>query len=635
MMRLFCIFWAGFLISILASVCQASPPPEAFGQLKHFHDASISPDGKLIALIENSESKYSVRITDLEGKTEHENIVELHHSVKPMWVKWANNERVLVGVRLNVLMRDVPATFTYIYTQSVHEEKGAILVNSLGSKRQFNANVINFLMDDPNYILMSVDSKVTRTPEVRKVNVASGKYLKVQSANEDIGRWIADRQGHVRIGLGKEMRVRDIGSKLWRKESDYPGLNEADSIFGFSENPNEVLIGQYNGKNTLGLYGYNLKDKKVSRKLFHHETYDIEGPVFSGDGKRLIGVQFQSETRETIFFDDVQAGGGKNRTPSGIKKQYNFLDQSENGQKILYDVSSANDSGYIALYDTGSDRITKIASQYPELAGHSLGKVIPVKYEARDGFEIPAYVTLPPGLTSQEQVQNLPFILLPHGGPYARDSEQFDYFAQFFATRGFAVLQMNFRGSTGYGKEFEESGRENWELMLEDVEDGARWLAKENMSKPSQTCIAGWSFGGYAALMGAVRNDDLYKCAISIAGVTDLNDLANDQRKYVGGKQVRNSITAGFDGRKDMRRMSPVEGGKNITIPVFIAHGTLDQRVHFDQYKRMEKKLKKAKVSYVAKEYLGDDHFISIEKNRKNMFLEIDRFLYKSVGEIQ
>ena len=643
MSRLLYIPFIFLLFSLFPSLCYSSPPPEAFGQLKRVYDGSISPDGKLIALIENADSKYSVRITDLEGNTKYRDLVGLHHSVKPLWVKWANNERVLVGVRLNILLQDVPAGFTYIYSQSVHEDKGSILVNSLGTKRQFNANVLNFLMDDPAYILMGVDSKVTRTPEVRKVNVSSGKFIRVQAADKNIGEWIVDRQGNVRIsigvkakkGSGLNIRIREFGSEVWRNISDFPGLNAQERIFGFSENPNEVLFAQYNGKNTLGLYGYDLKQKKVSRELFHHDVYDIERPVFSGDGTRLIGVRFQSETHETIFLDDIDAARGKSRTPSGSKKLYRFLDQSKDGQKIIYEVSASDDSGSIVLYDTVSAHVTEIGVQYPELENQALGKVISVNYKARDGFEIPAYITLPPGLSSREQVQNLPFIILPHGGPYARVSDRFDYFSQFFATKGFAVLQMNFRGSTGYGKKFEESGRKNWELMLEDVEDGARWLAEENMSNPDQTCIAGWSFGGYAALMGAVRNADLYKCAISIAGVTDLNDLANDQKKYVGGTQRRNSITAGFDGYKDMRRMSPVEEAKNIRIPVFMAHGTHDQRVHFDQFKRMEKKIKKSGVPYVAKEYIGDDHFISIEVNRKDMFHEIDKFLYKSVGEIK
>lgn len=632
--------------SLTAPLSFASPPPDAFGQLKRVHDASISPDGNMVAVIENIEGKYTVRVMNLDGETLHDGFVGLDHSVRPSWIKWVNNERFLLGVRLNTLIQKVPAPFTYIFTQSISDKQSRILVESRGIKRQFNANVLNYLMDDPVYILMSVMNLNSGAPEVRKVNVKTGKFIKVEPGNKNVGRWYADLDGNVRIGVGVkrenmaekdpdyEMQIRLAGGEAWQDQSEFPGLNGKTAIFGFSENPNEVLIGQYKGKDTLGLYGYDLAEKKISRKLFHHDIYDVEGPVFSGDGKRLIGVRFQSEIQETVFFES-SGSETKGRVPEGTQKHYRFLDQSEDGQRILYEVSAANDSGFIGLYNANTKTMTKFGDQYPDVSGHALGTIIPVSYEARDGVEIPAYITLSQGLSSEADIQNQPFIILPHGGPYARDSNQYDYLAQFFAFKGFAVLQMNFRGSTGYGKIFEESGRENWELMLDDVEDGAKWLRDSGLSKPDQTCIAGWSFGGYAALMGAARNDGLYTCAISIAGVTDLNDLANDELKYVGGKQTRNSILEGFDGRKDMRLKSPFANADKIEIPVFLAHGTYDQRVHFDQFTRMKRQLKKAGVSYTAKDYDKEDHFMSIEENRKDMFRAIDTFLDKSVGKVK
>lgn len=649
MVRLFSILFATLLWGAFISQSEAKSLPEAFGQLPFVYDASISPNGELIALIQNKDGKYSVRVTNLEGETQYEGLAQLNHSVRPLWVKWANNDRILVGIRLNTLIYKVPAPFTYIYTQEIREKQGKILVESMGIKRQFNANVLNFLMDDPVYVLMSVENTRTETPEVRKVNVSTGKFVRIEPADKDITEWYADLNGDVRIAVGvkhkqrhkldgeKVMRVRQAGSEEWLDQSEFPGFTADTQIFGFSENPNEVLIGQYKGQDTLGLYVYDLAAKEVTQKLLHNDTYDVSGPVYSGDGKQLIGAHFVGESQEMVFFDEDDTStheGGDTALVGDFRKK--FLDQSKDGSKILYNISAAKDSGYIGLYDRSIDTMTRVADRYPGLSNDVLGQVISVNYVARDGFEIPAYITLPSGYTAEGNINNLPFVVLPHGGPYARKSDYFDYFAQFFAAKGFAVLQMNFRGSTGYGKAFKQSGRENWELMLEDVEDGMKWLLEDGMADPERLCIAGWSFGGYAALMGAVRNGDEYKCAISIAGVTDLNDLVNDARKYVGGKNMaKSSIMSGFDGRKDMRKLSPIDKAEDIKIPVFLAHGSIDQRVHIDQFRRMAKKVKKAGVHYVAKEYENDDHFMSIETNRIDMFQLLDTFLDDTVGKIE
>ena len=158
-----------------------------------------------------------------------------------------------------------------------------------------------------------------------------------------------------------------------------------------------------------------------------------------------------------------------------------------------------------------------LQNRYTDLKSQDMGNVIPVKYTARDGQKIPSFVTLPPTITTQDALKDLPFIVLPHGGPYGRDEKRFDYLAQFFATRGYGVMQMNFRGSEGYGKAYEQAGRDNWLLMQEDVEDATKYLYKKGYADKDRTCIAGWSYGGYAALMGAAKdNENMYLSLIHI-----------------------------------------------------------------------------------------------------------------------
>jgi dipeptidyl aminopeptidase/acylaminoacyl peptidase len=240
---------------------------------------------------------------------------------------------------------------------------------------------------------------------------------------------------------------------------------------------------------------------------------------------------------------------------------------------------------------------------------------------------------MPPAVTTTTAIKKIPFIVLPHGGPYARTSRRFDYFAQYFATRGFGVLQMNFRGSSGFGATFEDTGRENWVVMQEDVTDGARWLIENGVADPERLCIAGWSFGGYAALMGAIKHPDIYSCAVSMAGVTDLLDLVNDLKKYRFGRlSANNSVLQGFDGRRDLKENSPVRRAEELLVPLFMAHGTRDEAVHFDQFKRMKSALRKSPAEVTFVEFEDEDHYLSMQKNRQEFFVKLDEFLETTIG---
>lgn len=275
-----------------------------------------------------------------------------------------------------------------------------------------------------------------------------------------------------------------------------------------------------------------------------------------------------------------------------------------------------------------------LGQYYPDLKSEMLGEVIPVGYSARDGQRIPSYVTLPPTVRDTSQIKDLPFIVLPHGGPYARDSQRFDYFSQFFASRGFAVLQMNFRGSEGYGEAFEKAGRENWMIMQDDVEDGTKWLVEKGYADPDRICIAGWSYGGYAALMGAAKNPELYKCAVAMAALTDISRHISDQRDYRFGEQSAKSfIGAGFESKDDIKANSPVKIAEDITVPLLLAHGELDQQVNFNQFKLMKRALKESSADVTYMEFKDEDHYLSNEENRQDFFKGLDKFLKENLGE--
>jgi dipeptidyl aminopeptidase/acylaminoacyl peptidase len=628
--------------TIFATPAAAAPPAEAFGILPDVYDAAISPDGTQIAMIMNFRGEYGVRVLTLGAEGEKLRAILLGEGVKPNWVKWANEDRVLVGLWQSEKVRSTPITMSFIYTLDTKSMSGKILVQSNEILRQNNADVIDFLEDDPDHILMAFSDENQALNDVHQVNVNTGRYRMVQRSRSGVQHWYTDRRGELRAGQGLSDRrgteehwnliIRDADRDEWSEADDFPGLDADAALFGFTDDPNELVIGSHQGRATLGLYVYDLTQKHISRELFHHDNYDASGLVLSSNGD-VIGASFVADTPETQLFEgyDTALDRMRNRFSDYT---VDYVDQSGDGRLVLFKVSNAYDPGALAIVDAATDKVTMLAAYRRELPSAEMGLVSPVRYPARDGFEIPAYITLPPSVTSPSDINKLPFIVLPHGGPYARTAKRFDYFAQFFATRGFAVLQMNFRGSAGYGKAFEDAGRENWTTMQTDVEDGTRWIIEKGLADPDRICIAGWSYGGYAALIGAINNPDLYACAISMAGVTDLKDMISDIRKYrFGAIAANNFVLRGFESRADLAENSPVKRADELSVPLFLAHGEADQRVHFDQFTRMQNALKKspAKVTYMPFE--GEDHFLSSQQNRQAFFQGLGRFLKATVGE--
>ncbi len=394
-----------------------------------------------------------------------------------------------------------------------------------------------------------------------------------------------------------------------------------------------MIIGDYNGRDTLGLYVYDLINRRKARSLFHNDDYDASGVIVSTDGETVLGAKYVAEKEETELLGDY--GTSLTRLRAKYPEfSVDFIDQTEDYETLLVRMSAPYVPGGIYLYSRKDSKLTPLQNNYNGLVSDDMGLVYPLKYTARDGQKIPAFMTLPPSINDQSGLKNLPFIVLPHGGPYGRDVKDFDYFAQFFATRGYGVLQMNFRGSEGYGKSFEQAGRDNWLVMQEDVEDATKYLLSKGYADPNRTCIAGWSYGGYAALMGAAKdNEGLYDCVIAMAALTDINDAKRDLRKYRGGRHAAKTFFGeAMQDSKVRKANSPVHRAEDIKVPVFLAHGDLDENVQYDQFLKMRKALKKAGVEYTDLAFKNEDHFLSRQENREAFFEGMEKFLLKVNG---
>jgi dipeptidyl aminopeptidase/acylaminoacyl peptidase len=280
-----------------------------------------------------------------------------------------------------------------------------------------------------------------------------------------------------------------------------------------------------------------------------------------------------------------------------------------------------------ALYDRVSHHLAVLRDTYPQLPDEAVSERRAIVYPARDGTPIPAFLTLPVGKVPQ----GLPFIILPHGGPESHDVSGFDWLAEFLASRGYGVLQPNFRGSTGYGKEFHEAGYGQWGgLMQDDVTDGAAWVVKQNFGDPNRMCIVGWSYGGYSALMGAAKTPDLFKCAASVAGVTDLEflyrhldtfDLPNWQLTKIGADA------------EAARKVSPTFLVDQIHVPVLLVHGDEDGTVDYEHATRMKEAMEAAHKTVQLVTIPNMDHVASVESDRAAVLRALEGFLAANIGQ--
>ncbi len=348
---------------------------------------------------------------------------------------------------------------------------------------------------------------------------------------------------------------------------------------------------------TASLRIYDFDRKTLSDPQWAALPYDISDIVYHEGDRALAGVCYTADSYLCDFKDaKLEADYKKARAVFDDRAGLTPLSMSDDGRYWLFGVRSPTDPGAYYVYDRQTGAMTLAANRHPDLTPKRLATMEAFKYRARDGMMIPAYLTHPPGAPAGKA---LPLIVMPHGGPEARDSLDFDIWAEFFATRGYLVLQPNFRGSAGYGRKYAEAGYGQWGgKMNDDITDGVQQLIKSGRADKSRICIFGASFGGYAALYGGAKTPDLYKCVASFAGVADLNALVEWEHSTKGHEsRYRYAVRSIGDPSKEGARLaaaSPVTYASGYKLPVLLIHGADDPSVPVAQSKLMQAALSKA-----------------------------------------
>ena len=405
------MFLYSVILSILLCVSAwAKPPASAFGQLPNIYDAAISPDGSKIAAFMNAgDGGYALLVYYLDDSGNVPLKADMEAGVKPQWISWGNNDVVLASYWQSTKFRGTPITSGFIYRLDISTMKADVLIQPKDIFRQYNNRVVDMLPSEPDHILMSFSDSNVFAPDVQKVNIRTRRYKRVRRGAESIQDWYTDRRGEVRVGQGlkserKEdwrLRIRDTNDDKWRDYTDYPGLDADEAIYGFTGNPDELIVGRYAGKDTLGLYVYDLAEKEITRKIFHNDDYDVKGVVVSADGKEIVGATYVSDNEEVELF------GERESALERLRQKYtdftiDYVDSTVDYDRVLVRLSSSSDPGGLYLVDTESLDIKRIAYQYRDLSPDQLGLVTSVRYTARDGTKIPAFVTLPPTIETTD-----------------------------------------------------------------------------------------------------------------------------------------------------------------------------------------------------------------------------------------
>jgi dipeptidyl aminopeptidase/acylaminoacyl peptidase len=647
---------AALALFAAAHVAVAETPAEVaavFGAGESYRSVSLSPDASHVAFLMPQAGQGLVLmargiaddapnqpVLTTGGKDERLN--RCH---------WVSARRLVCGVYGTTYVENRALGYSRLYAVDI-DGKNLRQLSSLTSSSHglmlSDGDVIDWLPDEDGSVMMarahlpsdrtgSLIGSEAGGLAVDRIDTATLQARQIEPPRERAVDYISDGRGNIRLietAAGQQMSgiytylYRRPGVRAWETLGQYnASTREGFNPFAVDHDLN-LAYGLKKRDGRLAFYSVALDGTRTEKLILARDDVDIGGPIQIGRRNRVVGVSYHTDRPQMLFFDPeiskVIAALGR-----AIPNQPNIyvVDSSADERKLLIFAGSDTDPGVYYLFDRDKRDLHIVMSARLPLEGRALGKMTPIRYRATDGTEIPAYLTLPPGKSS---AQGLPAIVMPHGGPSSRDSWGFDWLAQFYAAEGFAVLQPQFRGSSGYGDDwYQKNGFRSWRTSVGDVVDAGRWLATQGMADPKKLAIVGWSYGGYAALQSAVIAPDLFKAVVAIAPVTNLATLKEESRGWTD-----NALNADFIGSgQNAREGSPAQNADKIKAPVLLVHGTVDANVAYAQSTLMASKLKAAggKVQLITFE--GYDHQLDDPVVRTKMLSESDAFLRSAIGQ--
>jgi dienelactone hydrolase len=616
------------LISFSANA--AVPTLDAFFQGAQVHSVSISPSGNRLAMIVTADGKDFVAVKDRTTATPAAPVLAPNEKddFRPAWCRWANDERLLCSFvgreRDKYLNKVFPVTRLVAVNHDGSQQK-KLLQNPFQPSGQINDRVIDWTPADPRSVLIEKFNPRIGL-RVLKLDVYSGETGIHEMGRAHIGAFGTDGHGNVRLGWGGE-RLKNYyfakleGEKEWRELARVTTLSSDEGFM-----PLAVIRGtnyayaMRDHEGRAALWKIDLADKENPQLVFASSRVDVR-PVYTPDN-RILSVLPDSGSKDAFYLEPGGELLGEVLGRVFKDKMYYIQDMTADMKVVVVMAHSDVLAPEFHVLDMTGPKanLQRIGSRFPGLANTDLARTEYVHYPARDGTPIPAYLTRP--VNSNGPV---PLIVMPHGGPWARDSWGFDSWVQALAREGYAILQMNFRGSGGYGKKWREASYKDFGgLPYSDTIDGLKWAVAQKYADPARICVMGGSFGGYLSLLAAVRDSPLLKCVVSVAGVSDLSELKNDSSFF--GSQLVYEDLIGKDPVK-LKAQSPRFHAANAAVPVLLIHGVEDYTAEPDQSEFMAKALAAANKPYKLVLMPDTDHYFRTQAQQRQLFTEITDFV--------
>jgi dipeptidyl aminopeptidase/acylaminoacyl peptidase len=582
----------------------------------------ISQDGKYLSYLAPYESRLNVFVQEIGSDKAVRVTGETERDISIYF--WGKNNVIL-------FLKDTKGDENF---QLYSVNKDGTGLKNLTPFEKVTTRIVDELEESPTDVLIALNKRIKEIFDVYRLNVITGDMKMVAENPGNVTDWETDHEGRIRVAVATDGVNQTL---MYREEESKPFKNVMTTNFKESLSPlfftfdNKNIYASSNiGRDKDAIVVVDPSTGKELETIYENPDYDVNNLNYSKKRKVLTSISYTSWKREMKFLD-AETEALYNRLNRDLGN-YEIIITGVNKDEDKFFVRTLSDRslGAYYFYDKKSDKLTKVADVSPWLNEDDLAEMKPVEYKSRDGLTIHGYLTLPKGV----EAKNLPVVINPHGGPWARDSWGYDPEVQYLANRGFAVLQMNFRGSTGYGRKFWEISFKQWgKTMQDDITDGVHWLIAQGIADPKRIAIYGASYGGYATLAGLTFTPDLYAAGVDYVGVANMFTFMKAIPPYwkpyldmfhemIGNPEDKNDSLL-------LAEASPVFYVDRIKAPLFVAQGRMDPRVNVNESDQMVEALKKkgVDVPYMVKDNEG--HGFHNEENRFDFYEAMEKFLEK------
>jgi len=630
-------YFAGILIllvvfALLFSSCsgtkkeQAPPliPMKDFFRNPTKVSFKLSPNGEYLAFMQPWEKRLNVHVQKI-GDSKISRITDAT-ARDIAGFGWANNERIV-----------------YVMDKGGDENFKLYAVNIDGSNPKVltpfdkvRVGIIDDLEDNPDEMIIQMNKRDPRVFDAYRININTGEMKMIAQNPGNIAGWMTDWDGNIRIatttdGVNTSLLYRENENEPFKTVLTTNFKEELSPLFFTFDDKHVIYAASNLGRDKTAIVKFDVPNAKELKVIYQHPEVDVSTLLKSKKRKVITGVSFTTDKRHYHFFEEQRKNLQKELQQKLPGYEVVVTSSNKDEDKVMVRTYSDKTRGSYYFYDLKTKEFKKLADVSPWLNADYMADMKPIQFKSRDGLVIHGYLTLPKGV----EPKNLPVVVNPHGGPWARDRWGFNPEVQFLANRGYAVLQMNFRGSTGYGRHFWEISFKEWgKTMQDDITDGVKWLIDQGIADPKHIAIYGASYGGYATLAGLTFTPDLYACGVDYVGPSNLFTLLKTFPAYWKPMlDMMYEMVGNPEKDKELlEAVSPVFHADKIKAALFIAQGANDPRVNKAESDQMVEALKKRgiDVEYMVKDNEG--HGFHNEENRFDFYAAMEKFLAKHIG---